>query len=259
MSDMDGNIVKIVDRSVFSANNRDDDIISGFNHNESLNEEINCFKTYSEGVIDPSDNALSNKFRTLLEGNNKTAVVAFGRFNPPTIGHLKLVNKMREVANMNLAEPLLYLSHSHDSTKNPLDYDEKYKWVDKAFGHTVKVVKSDLRNIIVILNDLYKNGYRRIIYIGGDDRIGGSEDISRMILKYNGQPTKEGEIMYDFDSIDFESAGTRNDHSDDISEQAAASLARKYVKEDNFERFKEIVPFSEEDAKELFNKLKGVS
>lgn len=189
----------------------------------------------------------------LLEEYNKTAVLGFGRLNPPTIGHLKLVDTIKDTASTIGGEPMLYLSHSQDSKKNPLSYEEKVKWCKKAFGDVVK--ESNARTIVDVIKEVYNNGYTNLVYVGGEDRIGGEEDITNVLLKYNGQPNKSGEVLYNFDSIDFINAGNRNSSSNDLSERASASLARKLVQEGNFEEFKQIVPFKEDEAEELYNVL----
>ena len=55
------------------------------------------------------------------------AVFTFGRMNPPTIGHEKLVNKVRAVARAHKGDPLIYLSHTHKLPKDPLEYNDKIK------------------------------------------------------------------------------------------------------------------------------------
>ena len=187
-----------------------------------------------------------------------TVVVAFGRMNPPTLGHLKLVHKMEDLAKENNCEARLYLSHSVDKKnerKNPLPYESKIEWVDKAFGDMVDVIDSDAKTIIFVLHDLMEEGFKHIIYVGGEDRIGGDEDISGTISKYNGYPAKEN-MYYEFDSIEFKNAGSRNESSDDLLERASASLARKFVIEDDFDSFCEIEPFDETDCIILFEELK---
>ncbi len=256
MSDQDGNIVKIVDRSTFSSYNRDPDIMSGFEHPENLTEEQQCFvEEYNNELTECGPKQLWERFGKLLESDQKTAVVAFGRMNPPTIGHQKLVDKMASLAQGEKAK--LFLSHTQDKKKNPLSYEQKIRYAKEAFEPKIDVVDSPARTVIEVLADLYSQGYTDIIYVGGEDRIGGAEDISSLILRYNGQPTKDGKIIYDFNSIDFESAGARNDASDDLSEKASASLARRYATENDFDSFKEIVPFDEDISKELFDKVKS--
>ena len=72
-------------------------------------------------------------FTQLREGSLKTAVFSFGRFNPPTIGHELLINKVSKVASRNRADAFIFPSGSQDAKKNPLDYDEKIKYMKKMF------------------------------------------------------------------------------------------------------------------------------
>ena len=250
MSDQDGNIVKIVDRSAFSSYNRDPDIESGWER-ESLEEHL-CF-TETFNKVDNNELSLYEKFNRFIESNEPPLVVAFGRLNPVTKGHRKLVDTMASLAKGEKAR--LYLSHTQDKKKNPLSYEQKIKWAKDAFEPEINVVESEARTVVEVLRDLYNEGFKNIIYVGGEDRIGGDEDISSLILKYNGQPDKNGNVLYDFDSIQFKNAGARNDTSDDLVERASASLARQYAKDGNFESFKEIVPV--ENAEELYKEVRS--
>ena len=86
-----------------------------------------------EIVLNPNDKAE----KKLSEAITDTAVITFGRMNPPTVGHLSLVEKMLDIALENKAYPLIYLSHTYDPKKNPLSYDEKFDLVREAFGDYV--------------------------------------------------------------------------------------------------------------------------
>lgn len=229
MSDADGNIVKIVDRSEFSANNRDNDIVSGWEHpNDKIHEAI-----------------------------SKTVVCAFGRMNPPTIGHRKLVDTMAELARPTRRKARLYLSHSHDNNKNPLDFDTKLRFCKEAFEPQIKVMNSGAKTIIHIFHELYEEGFENVIYVGGEDRIGGEEDMTKIISKYNGYGTEKLPLYYKFDSIKFESAGHRDDSSDNDVERASGSLARQLAADGKWRLFKRIMPFEEDTAHELYDILRG--
>ena len=249
MSDMDGNIVKIVDRSTFSSYNRDPDIMSGFEHeglemSSTQRADMGSFKKFSKKLTLDED------------GSRKGAVLAFGRLNPPTIGHEKLIDTLANVARANGYDPMLFLSHSSSDPKNPLSYESKVRWCKKAFGDKVDVVNTNAINVFQALKELYDKGYTDIIYVGGSDRIGGKEDMTNTIKKYNNSKTKAGETLYSFNTINFVNAGIRDDDSDDLTQRASASLARKHVIDDDFEAFKEIVPFNNDDAYSLFKELK---
>ena len=120
MSDMDGNIVKIVDRSTFSSYNRDPDIMSGFEHeglemSATQRSDMGSFKKFSKKLTLDEDDS------------RKGAVLAFGRLNPPTIGHEKLIDTLANVARANRYDPMLFLSHSSSDPKNPLSYESKVR------------------------------------------------------------------------------------------------------------------------------------
>ena len=235
VSDSQGNITKIVDRSTFSSFNRSDDIESGFLHNESLKEvnhiNINYWGTLKEDL------------------NDKTVAFAFGRLNPPTIGHKKLVNTIAKQAD----DARLYLSHSQDNKKNPLSYEDKLDYCKRAFGKTVKVINSEARTVIEILNELYNEGVKNVIYVCGGDR---ATEMEALINKYNNVKTDKG--YYNFDSINVINAGIRDEYSESPVERASASLARKYVVDNNSEAFLQIVPFNDYDGMRLFKQLRSI-
>jgi len=201
-----------------------------------------------------SFNKFSKKLVLDEDGSNKVAVMAFGRLNPPSIGHRKLAKKMASLAKDE--KPKLYLSHKIDSSTDPLSYGSKVKWAEKELGDLVDVVESDAKNVFQALHELYDQGYTDIIYVGGDDRIGGSGDYSQQILNYNGKTDKNGNLVYKFNSITPVIAGERNVNSNNPEEKASASLLRKLVVEDNFDEFKKFVYLNDSDAYRLFKELK---
>ena len=86
------------------------------------------------------------------------AVFTFGRMNPPTIGHEKLVNKVRAVARVEKGDPLIYLSHTQNTSKDPIDYTNKVKFAKKAFGSIVKLSRANtiIKVIIVFTFQIHK-------------------------------------------------------------------------------------------------------
>lgn len=190
---------------------------------------------------------------------SETVVCAFGRLNPMTIGHEKLINTLERLATQRSSVPAkLYLSHSCDPKKNPLTYESKVKWARRAFGDKVEVVESNAINMFFMMHELYEQGFKHVIYVCGEDRF---EDTSRWLTQANGQEfDKKGKSLldttyYKFDTLTFEDAGHRDENSADLVEKASASLAREYALEGKLEEFKEIVPFNEDDATLLFDEL----
>lgn len=215
------------------------------------------FETKSFKKLD--EEKLWNAFSELLEDDEsqKSVVIGWGRMNPPTIGHLKLINKMKDLAMDTQCPARLFLSHTVDKKnerKNPLPYESKIKYATIAFGELVDVVNTDSKTIMAVLHDLYAEGFTRLVYVGGEDRIGGDGDITELISKYNGYPAKEN-MYYKFETIVFESAGHRDENSEDKAEKASASYVRQLVIDHNWEEFKEMVPFTTDKAKQLFDEL----
>lgn len=233
MSDSDGNIVKLVDRSTFSSHNRDDDFISGFDHNESL-EALDAFKLL-EDVED-----------------RKAAVAIFGKFNPPTKAHRKMIQAISDKAKSIGATPIVFASHKVGGDKHPLSYEDKFKYLKAAFGDLAEVKKSEANTPFQVLHELYLDGYTDVIYFSGPDRIG----LKSSIPAYNGPKNDKlsASDYYKFNTIEVEILDFEGSPESEIR----ATKARQAVKDNDFELFKTLVPFNENVAKQLFGELKGV-
>jgi len=171
--------------------------------------------------------------------------MAFGRMNPPTIGHEKLVAKIKSEARKNRATPMLFLSHSQDKKKNPLSYEDKIRLAKKAFGAMVQ--KTTARTIIEVAKQLEKK-YDELIVIGGSDRVA---DFQKLLDQYNGKE-------YAFEKITVVSAGERDPDSDDISGMSASKL-RSLALTGKIKEFKAGLPArlrSSKDGKEMYDKIR---
>jgi predicted kinase len=171
-------------------------------------------------------------FKRFNESANKKAVITFGRFNPPTVGHGKLITALKKASSGGYT-PLVYMSHSQDPKKNPLDYNTKQKWMNKFFGKKVTVVKSNARQIFQIVTELYSNGYTDLRMVVGSDRV---REFDTLIRKYNGSKGKHG--FYNFDNIQIISAGERDPDSDDLVSGMSASKMRAAAEEGDYDSFK---------------------
>lgn len=176
-----------------------------------------------------------------VTGLVKTAVFTFGRMNPPTTGHKRLVDTMLGIKG----DPYIFLSHSQDSKTNPLDFDTKVKYAKKFFPG-VEVGNKSVKTVIDALKLLEKKKYSAIVFVAGSDRIAKFGDL---IKKYNGKE-------YTFDSIEFVSAGDRSEQSESVDGMSATKM-RRAVAEDDFELFSKGVPDSAH-AKSLFKDLQKV-
>ena len=173
--------------------------------------------------------------RFVKEDKTKGAVFSFGRFNPPTVGHAKLVDKLTNSTGGGYV-PLIYMSHSQDAKKNPLDFGTKQKFMNLFFGRKVAVMNSNARQVFEIVTDLYTQGYTKIRMVVGSDRV---KEFTTILNKYNSVKGRHG--FYKFDDIQIISAGERDPDSDDVSGMSASKM-RLAASENDFESFKTGVP-----------------
>ena len=164
------------------------------------------------------------------EAVTATAVATFGRMNPPTVGHEKLVNAIIKKAISVKGTPLVYLSKTQDAKKNPLSYDDKIKFGQALFGKKM-IVKSNAKTIIQVAQELQKKGYKDLVLVVGSDRV---KEFDTLLNKYNGKD-------YTFDSIDVVSAGERDPDSDGVDGMSASKM-RALAADGNFDEFVKGIP-----------------
>jgi hypothetical protein len=160
--------------------------------------------------------------------SGKTAVIAYGRYNPPTIGHEKLINKLIDTANKNNADGFIVPTHTQDNKKNPLTYEEKVLLLQSMIGDNVNILSSG-KTLMSMLHDLQAKGYTNIIHIAGSDRI---PDFKTLIAAYNGKPDKTGNVPFEFKTYSFESAGDRDPDSENVEGMSASKLRQLAVEGD---------------------------
>ena len=182
----------------------------------------------------------------------KTTVFAFGRLNPPTTGHEKLVNKVKEVAQKHKADHLIVVSHSQDSKKNPLTAEQKLKHAKRFFPNTnVTASSKEHPTFLQHAAKIHKSGTQHLIMVGGSDRV---DEYHKKLHQYNGEG--EGKL-YNFKSIKVVSAGERDPDAEGV-EGMSASKMREHAKNNNFSEFRKGIPshVSEKHAKELFSDVR---
>jgi len=142
----------------------------------------------------------------------KKAVIAWGRMNPPTIGHQKLVDRVVITAKRERGEPRIYLSHTQNPKKDPLSYREKIQMATRAFGRVVKA--SGSRTIIELMKELQRDGYKEVVIVAGSDRV---PEYKTLLNKYNGKD-------YTFDNIKVVSAGERDPDAEGAEGMSATKM-----------------------------------
>ena len=180
-----------------------------------------------------------------------TLTVAFGRFNPPTIGHQQLMDVAAQAASQDPdGQYLIFPSRSQDKKKNPLDPDTKIAYMQKFYPqHAGSIVNdANTKTIFDVLKMAHNNGYAGVRIIGGADRV---KEFEKLSNQYNGQ-------LYNFDNIEIVSAGDRDPDSQGV-EGMSASRMRLAAAENDFKTFKSGLPpeVKPAEAKELFNMLRG--
>ena len=190
------------------------------------------------------------KFKELAEVQSKVVVMAFGRMNPPTIGHLKLADKVKSVAGSNPYR--IYLSQTV-GPKDPLSWPKKIAWARKSFGskHAKSIMADkEVKTFIQAAEKLYKEGFTQLIMVAGSDRI---KEFQTLLDRYNGKPDKKGKVVFDFpDGVTVVSSGERDPDSADPTEAISASVMRAAAQSGDFDTFKKGSPLKETDAKKLY-------
>ena len=154
--------------------------------------------------------------------------ITFGRFNPPTIGHERLIDKVAKEAKTSGGEYRIYPSRSQDPKKNPLDPGTKIKYMRAAYpDHSNAIVDSDdMRTIFDVLSAIDNDGYSSVNIVVGGDRV---SEFNSLATKYNGK-------LYTFDEIKVTSAGGRDPDAEGV-EGMSASKMRKAAVEDDYDTF----------------------
>jgi len=186
----------------------------------------------------------------LVEPKGKTAVVAFGRMNPPTIGHAKLVETIKSIKG----DHFLFLSQTQELDNNPLDFNTKIKFVEQFFPE-ITVGNSDVKNPVQMLQRLQEQGYTKIIYVAGSDRI---EQFQKLFDSYNGKSDKKGVIPFEFESIQVISAGDRDPNTKGTAGMSASKM-RTAAKNGNFTYFKSGAPALAEELYDAVREGMGIN
>jgi len=182
--------------------------------------------------------------RELIEADGKTAIFAFGRMNPPTIGHAKLV----DVIKGQPGDPFLFLSHTQKPKTDPLSFAEKVFFARKCFGTGITIGHDSVKTIIDCCKFLYSRKYTDLIYVAGDDRVKPFDDL---LNKYNGGDD------YQFNSINVISAGQRDPDAEG-AEGMSASKMKAAAAENDLQTFKGGVCSTDPKvARMLFNKVRA--
>jgi hypothetical protein len=193
------------------------------------------------------------KFIQFIEESKENhAVLAFGRMSPPTSGHAKLVDKVKDIAKEVGGSHHVVLSHTQDSKKNPLPADKKLKHAKRFFPKTnLSVSDKEHPTFLHHAAKLHKQGVTHLHMIAGSDRV---DEYKKKLSQYNGT---HKDALYNFKKITVHSAGERDPDAEGV-EGMSASKMRGHASGGNFKEFKKGVPshVPEHHAKELYNDVR---
>ena len=177
----------------------------------------------------------------------KHVAFAFGRFNPPTVGHKKLIDTVVDASDG--GDFYIFTSQSQDPDKNPLDYQTKVNFLKKLFPDIQDKIVYDvsIKNVLQAADKLKANGYTDATFVCGSDRV---PEFTKLLNTWNGMDKTPR-----FGVLNIISSGEREDGMEGVG-GVSASMAREFVKNNDFESFKGTVPNNPQLAKELFDAVK---
>ena len=182
-------------------------------------------------------------------GRSKPVVFAFGRLNPPTIGHQKLIERVITIAKRVKGLPVLYVSASQDKRKNPLTVKQKVEYLKKVYPRGIKILPAvgSERTFMEILKNRFDKKFTDVYMIAGSDRVA---EFKRLIKQYNGKD-------YNFDTTEVVSAGERDPDATGATGMSASKM-RDFAMNNDYTSFKQglIRGTKEKDAMKLFKDLK---
>ena len=190
--------------------------------------------------------------RTFKEARGDTAVFTFGRFNPPTTGHEKLIEALAKEQGKNPGSRMyVYPSHSQNAKKDPLPHAKKVAYMKKMFPRYKKnIIVSRARNIFEVATELHNKGHKAVVMVVGSDRV---DEFDNLLNKYNGEEGRHG--FYGFDNIEVVSAGERDPDAEGVTGMSASKM-RAAASQNDYDSFKEGLPKGFTDGEKLFKDVR---
>lgn len=190
------------------------------------------------------------RLNQLFEESGKTVAVTFGRLNPPTIGHEKLINA---VLKQSADAHYLFVSKTEKTTgknkvrfSNPIPYNQKLGFIQQAFPN-IEIGDTSISTAIAMLQHLEQQGFENVIFVAGSDR---TSEFEQLFNKQNG-------VDYNLKSIKVVSSGDRDPDAEG-TEGMSASKMRQAVIDGEFEKFKSNLPATlQSNSEEVYNAVKA--
>jgi len=193
-----------------------------------------------------------SSFKAYLVEEEKTLYFVWGRMNPPTAGHEKLLDFLKKKAGNNPFR--IYLTQSEGDEKNPIPYSQKIKFARKGFPRYARqiMVNKKLKTLFDAMTSFYDEGFKRVVIVAGADRV---REYDIILNKYNGKKGRHG--FYNFEKIIVENAGDRDPESKGVDGVSGTKL-RGFATSGNFTKFAQYMPkdLSNADAKAVYNAVR---
>ena len=203
-----------------------------------------CKKILEDGEI--TDKEIDDLH--INEARRKTIAFTFGRFNPPTVGHEKLIKK---VASVRADTFKVFISRSEDAKKNPLSPRNKLDHMKKMFPRYARNIEINTTNMILdIATKLHKQGFTEIFMVVGSDRV---REFETILNKYNNVRSRHG--YYNFENINVLSAGERDPDAEGVSGMSASKM-RAAAEKGDLQSFKRGLPSGYGGAEKLFKDVR---
>ena len=187
-------------------------------------------------------------FAELTEVKSKGVTFTFGRFNPPTAGHMKLADKLKSVGSDD--DILIFTSHTTDKKKNPLTNAQIRKFMNPMLPRGINVSASSSKTVFDVVSTLYNQGYRDVKMVVGSDRV---QEFEKLLKKYNGVKARHG--YYLFNNIKVVSAGERDPDATGI-EGMSASKMRALAATEREDEFVNALPKRYKLGKQLYKAVR---
>ena len=189
-------------------------------------------------------------FAQFLEAQQNTVVFSFGRLNPPTIGHQKLLQKIVQIAKKAGGQAKLFVSISQDAKKNPLTASKKISYIKKMFPKEARQIEiKDVQTVLDVAVDSHGK-YDNLVMVVGSDRV---NDFKSLLNKYNGVDSQHG--YYKYKDIQIVSAGERDPDAEGATGMSASKM-RAAAASGDYESFALGLPDTYKDGKKLFTDIR---
>ena len=180
----------------------------------------------------------------MADEQEKHIVFSYGRMNPPTAGHSKVVDKVKSHADKIGANHSVIVSHSQNNKTDPLHHEHKKEYLrhihpDVNFEHSTK----EHPHFLAQLKKFNQEGHSHATMVVGSDRV---KDFKSLAHKYNGKE-------YNYKKINILSAGHRDPDAEGVAGISGTKM-RNHASGNDFKSFKAGLHanHSDEHARKLF-------